>query len=170
MNTLLRITLCVVLFGFTLPSALAQGMPDMPGMEHGAHAPSHEDKFTFGRPGKAGQVQKTIRITALDSMRFSPSTVQVRPGETVRFIVTNAGKVRHEFVIGDKREQIEHEKEMRAMPNMPMHDPNGISLAPGQTKTLIWQFADTPGVVEYACHEPGHFAAGMIGKIYVGKS
>lgn len=169
MNTLSRIALCAALLGSAMPLALAQGMPDMPGMEHGTHASPHEDKFTFGRPGKAGQVQKTIHITALDSMRFRPSTVQVHPGETVRFIVTNAGKLRHEFVIGDRREQTEHEKEMRAMPNMPMHDPNGISLAPGQTKTLIWQFAGTPGVVEYACHEPGHFAAGMIGRVYVGK-
>ncbi|MHB1529352.1 MAG: cupredoxin domain-containing protein [Acidiferrobacteraceae bacterium] len=170
MSALLPVALSVLLFTLPVSSALAQGTPDTPGGEHNAQPLSrHRTRFTFGQPGRAGQVQKTIHIFALDSMRFKPSTVRVRPGETVRFIVTDAGRIRHEFVIGDKQEQLEHDQEMRAMPNMPMHDPNGISLAPGQTKTLIWKFADTPGRVEYACHEPGHFAAGMIGRIYVGR-
>ncbi len=169
MNTLLPIVLSAVLFTLPVSSALAQGTPAMSAVERGAQPSRHRVRFSFGQPGSAGQVQKTIHIAALDSMRFNPSTVHVRPGETVRFIVTDVGRIRHEFVIGDKQEQLEHEQEMHAMPGMPMHDPNGISLAPGQTKSLIWKFSDTPGVVEYACHEPGHFAAGMIGRIYVKK-
>ena len=126
--------------------------------------------FSFGQPGKADRISRTIRIAATDIMRFNPSVIYVHPGETVRFIVTNTGNLRHEFVIGDKKEQIEHEKEMAKMAGMVMPDEaNGISLAPGQTKTLIWQFPAKPGVVEYACHQPGHFAAGMIGKVYVKK-
>lgn len=165
MKTLLSIVLSAVLFSLPMSSALAQGTPDMPGMQRVAHRVT----FTFGEPGRADQVQKTIHIAALDTMRFNPAAAYVRPGETVRFVVTDMGRIRHEFVIGNKQEQLEHEQEMHAVPGMPMHDPNGISLAPGQTKSLIWTFADTPGVVEYACHEPGHFAAGMIGRIYVEK-
>lgn len=133
----------------------------------GAH---DQAPFAFGRPGDPAKVDRAIRIKALDSFRYDKSKLTVRAGETVRFIVTNAGKIRHEFVLGDAAEQREHEQEMRDMPaGMVMPDEaNGISLAPGQTKSIVWQFAG-PGTVECACHEPGHFEAGMIGRIIVEK-
>lgn len=124
--------------------------------------------FSFGEPGRTSQVTETIHIRALDTMRFSPSRVHVAPGATVRFVVTDAGHLEHEFVIGNAREQAEHEREMEAHPNMPMHDPNGVSLKPGETRSIIWHFPDRAMVLEYACHEPGHFAAGMVGRIVVG--
>ena len=108
-----------------------------------------------------------IHIRALDTLRFDPARVVVSRGETVKFVVTNVGKLAHEFVIGDAAEQAAHEKEMQAMPGKSMkHDVNGISLPPGQTRTLVWTFT-RDGTVEYACHIPGHFAAGMVGKIIV---
>ncbi len=129
---------------------------------------SSKTRFSFGAPGRADEVTQTVRIRALDTMRFVPAIVHVPPGATVRFVVTDVGRLDHEFVIGDSREQLEHEKEMASHPGMPMHDPNGIRLRPGETETIIWRFPDHPMVLEYACHEPGHFAAGMIGRIVVG--
>ena len=121
---------------------------------------------TFGHPGKAAQVDRTIKITALD-FRFDKTKLHVRAGETVRFIVINKGQLAHEFIIGDAKEQAEHEQEMQKMPGLDMpNEPNGMMLKPGQTKTLIWTF-DQVGEVEFACHVPGHFAAGMVGKILV---
>ena len=35
-----------------------------------------------------------------DNMRFTPDRIQVRQGETVRFVVRNEGKMLHEMVIG----------------------------------------------------------------------
>ena len=128
-----------------------------------------EYNFTFGHPGKADKVDRTIKINALDSMKFSPQKLKIRTGETVRFIVTNQGKLKHELVIGDAKEQKEHAQEMKDMPNMAMHDDaNGVSVEPGQSKTLIWQF-NGPGTVELACHEPGHYEAGMVSKVIVKK-
>ena len=125
------------------------------------------EAFAFGHPGTAAKADRTVKITALDTMRFVPATVRVRPGETVRFVVTNEGKLVHEFILGDRREQAEHEREMQRMGGMAMPDEaNGVTLQPGQTKTLIWTFGKA-GVVEYACHQPGHYAAGMVGKILV---
>lgn len=119
---------------------------------------------TFGHPGKAAQVNRTIKTTALD-IRFDNIRLHVRAGETVRFIVTNKGQLTHEFIIGDALEQ--HEQEMQKMAGMVMPDEsNGITLKPGQTKTLIWTFGQK-GEVEFACHVPGHFAAGMVGEIFV---
>ncbi|MDA8382958.1 MAG: cupredoxin family protein [Betaproteobacteria bacterium] len=135
-----------------------------------AHANPKPDTFSFGHPGTAAKADRTIRITALDTLRFSPSIVKVREGETVRFVVTNQGKLMHEFVLGDKRAQVAHEAEMERMAAMGMtmdRDPNGVPLAPGKTQTLVWTFADKPGTLYYACHEPGHYAAGMVGTILV---
>ncbi|MHB8348414.1 MAG: cupredoxin domain-containing protein [Acidiferrobacterales bacterium] len=151
------------------PAISGQDMSQMPGMTSRANGAHNRGSFTFGRPGDPGKVDRTFQIKALDTMRYNQSEFTVRAGETVRFIVTNAGKMRHEFVIGDAAEQREHAKEMAAMPGMAMPDEaNGISLAPGETKSIVWQFA-RPGTVELACHEPGHYEAGMVSRVIVSK-
>lgn len=45
-------------------------------------------------------------------------------------------------------------------------EPNGIAMKPGETKDLIWKFGHE-SQVQYACHIPGYYAAGMIGDIQV---
>ncbi len=148
-------------------AAAGREMPAMPDMDPAAGDAHDRGSFAFGEPGDARKVDRTIRIKALDTMRYDKRRLKVRAGETVRFIVTNTGKIRHEFVIGDAAEQREHEKEMQGMSGMVMPDEaNGISLAPGQTKSIVWQFAG-PGTVELACHEPGHYDAGMRSRIRV---
>lgn len=121
--------------------------------------------FWFGHPGKASEVTRTIRITATDD-RFRPAVVDVKAGQTVRFEIVDRGALAHEFVIGDVAEQRAHDKEMAAMPGMPMDDPNGVSVAAGRTATLIWTFT-RPATLQYACHVPGHYAAGMFGQLNV---
>jgi len=141
----------------------------IPDVSRGADDAHDRGSFAFGGPGDAKQVDRTIRIKALDTMHYDKREIAVRAGETVRFIVTNAGKIRREFVIGDAAEQHEHEKEMQGMSGMAMPDEaNGISLAPGETKSIVWRFAG-PGAVELACHEPGHYEAGMVSRVVVGK-
>jgi len=121
--------------------------------------------FWFGHPGQASEVTRTISIAAKDS-RFVPGKIEVRVGETVKFEIVNRDKIEHEFVLGDVAEQVAHEKEMRAMPSMPMDDENGVSIPPGQSATLIWTFTHQ-GELEYACHLPGHYVAGMVGWLMV---
>lgn len=136
-------------------------------------APPPEDKalnqqaegFWFGHPGKMSDVTRTIRIDATDD-RFQPALVNVEAGQTVRFEIVDRGTLAHEFVIGDIAEQRAHDKEMAAMPGMPMDDPNGVSVAAGKTATLIWTFT-RPATLQYACHVPGHYAAGMVGQLNV---
>jgi hypothetical protein len=43
-----------------------------------------------------------------------------------------------------------------------------FSLAPGETKSIVWRFTQ-PGTVELACHEAGHYEAGMISRVAVEK-
>jgi len=37
------------------------------------------------------------RVRASDDMRFTPGQIEVRQGETIKFVVTNVGRVRYEF-------------------------------------------------------------------------
>ena len=128
------------------------------------------EHFAYGHFGAGTGPAHVIHIRALDTLRFEPASIVVTRGETVKFVVTNTGKLAHEFVIGDAAVQAEHEKEMQAMPGISMeHDVNGISLPPGQTRELVWTFT-RDGTVEYACHVPGHFAADMLGRIIIKSS
>jgi uncharacterized cupredoxin-like copper-binding protein len=138
----------------------------------GAHAHPHaySNVFAAGRPGKPEQVQRTIRIEARDTMRFEPTTLNIKRGETVRLVFVNTGQLPHEAVIGSTAEQEAHEAEMQKMRDtggtMEHRHPNAITLVPGGTGELVWKFG-RPGRFEIGCHLPGHYAAGMVGKITV---
>jgi uncharacterized cupredoxin-like copper-binding protein len=126
------------------------------------------DMAGVGEPADAADADRTIEVTALDTMAYDPPTVTVEPGEAVTFVVTNTGEAVHEFTLGDQAMQDEHAEEMAEMGSGMGHDePNALSLEPGETKELTWRFGDG-GTVIYACHEPGHYQAGMHGEISVG--
>lgn len=112
-------------------------------------------------PGNPADVSRTIRIEARD-LAFDVKTIRVKTGETIRFVVTNKGAVPHEFVLANHEENIEHRAMMAQMPDMVHHDPNMITLQPGETKELIWRFGDDPDF-EFACNIPGHSESGMWG-------
>jgi uncharacterized cupredoxin-like copper-binding protein len=127
----------------------------------------HGDGDGMGEPADAADAARTVAVEAFD-MAFDPETITVEPGEVVTFEVTNTGEAVHEFFLGDRAMQQEHAEEMAEMGSDMAHDePYSIRLDPGQTKELTWRFADG-GEVEFACHEPGHYQAGMHGQISVG--
>jgi uncharacterized cupredoxin-like copper-binding protein len=144
-----------------------------PGMHTGGATPSSDTSASgvagnAGAPVDASHTNRTVEVTALDAMAFEPASVAVSAGETVTFRVTNGGHAAHEFTLGDARMQQEHADAMAHMPEGVHHEqPNTIRLEPGETGELTWQFG-TAGVLEFACHEPGHYDAGMHGLITVG--
>jgi uncharacterized cupredoxin-like copper-binding protein len=105
-------------------------------------------------------------VIASDTMRYDPPEITVRPGETIRFEVKNAGKLRHEFMIGDATEQRTHSEMMKRDPGMVHNDPNTITLEAGEGKTLVWRFGEA-GELEIGCHVPGHYEAGMLARVRV---
>lgn len=127
-----------------------------------------EESFAFGSPAEPAQATRTVAVTMRDSFSYDPASIDVKVGETVLFEVTNAGKVVHEFVLGDHALQLDHDKEMQQMkPGMVMGGaPNAIAVKPGATKELAFTFGHA-GDLEYACHQPGHYAAGMVGHLTV---
>ena len=82
----------------------------------------------FGIAVDPRKARRTITMTMSDRMRFTPSELRIRQGESVRFVVRNGGKLLHEMVLGTMEDLKEHAELMK---------------------------------------KPGHFEAGMIGKIIV---
>jgi uncharacterized cupredoxin-like copper-binding protein len=102
-----------------------------------------------------------IEVTLTDAFRIEPCNMTVPAGVPVTFVVTNSGAIAHEFFLGDEAAQAAHAEEMLTMGGAAMHDePDGITLAPGETKELTHTFA-TPGQYLAGCHVPGHYPAGM---------
>lgn len=137
----------------------------------GNHAGGHghgDEETAIGKPGMAAKVSRTITIEMNDSMRYAPADLQVNQGETIRFVVKNVGKVKHELSLGTQKELMEHLEQMKKFPEMEHDEPSKITLAPGKQGEIIWQFTK-PGPVNFACLMPGHYEAGMKGVIRVGK-
>jgi uncharacterized cupredoxin-like copper-binding protein len=147
---------------------MMQGM--MPGMMHakaeGGHSEDGGHAQGVGKPGDPKKVSRAIQVVMSDDMKFTPANISVKRGETIKFVVKNAGQIKHEMVIGSMAELKQHAEMMRKMPGMEHADPNQVTLDPGKTGELVWQFTEA-GMVDFACLQPGHFEAGMMGKISV---
>lgn len=137
---------------------------------HGKKEEQHADGHaaTLGKPGDPNKVTRSIRVEMNDTMRFKPSNIKVKRGETIRFVVRNTGKLTHEMVLGTIKELKGHAESMRKSPEMEHADPNQVTVDPGKTGELVWQFTKT-GTFDFACLVPGHFEAGMVGKIIVSR-
>lgn len=167
-------TLAILILGALPALALAAGGHGMDGHQMPGHdmagmhkeMPGDMSASMAGKPGDPAKVSRTIEVTMDDNMRFTPSLISVKTGETVRFFIKNTGKLPHEMVIGTLDELKEHAEMMRKMPGMKHAGPNMITLAAGQRGGLVWQF-DKPGTVDFACLVPGHMEAGMVGKVEV---
>ena len=128
--------------------------------------PISTEEKEFGREGDPKKASRTVRIDMSDKMRFTPASLSVKQGDTVRFVVKNGGKVMHEMVIGTIKELKEHAEMMRKHPTMEHDEPYMAHVAPGKTETMVWQFTKA-GEFNFGCLVPGHFEAGMIGKVTV---
>jgi uncharacterized cupredoxin-like copper-binding protein len=119
----------------------------------------------WGMPGDAKRA-RTVEVAMGDDMRFTPDRIEVREGETIRFLVRNRGQVPHEMVIGTQAELAAHAASMKGSPAMEHEDPNMLRARPGGEGELVWNF-NRPGTLRFACLLPGHFEAGMKGTIVV---
>ncbi|HEX7438233.1 MAG TPA: cupredoxin family protein [Caldimonas sp.] len=127
---------------------------------------SKVEDTAFGREGNPKAVTRTIKVEMADNMRFTPANVTVKRGETIKFVVHNGGKLPHEMVLGTKQAIKEHAELMKKFPEMEHADANMAHVQPGKVGKIVWQFAK-PGEFEFACLQPGHFEAGMVGKVTV---
>ncbi len=134
---------------------------------HGAKNEVHKTHAAaIGKPGDPNKISRTVEVEMSDNMRFTPNSVRVKRGETIKFVVKNSGNVKHEMVLGSVKELKEHAALMQKFPEMEHSDPNQVAVEAGKTGELIWQFTKA-GKFDFACLQPGHFEAGMVGKVFV---
>jgi uncharacterized cupredoxin-like copper-binding protein len=146
----------------------------------------HGDGAAAGKPGKASQATTTIEVIMYDNY-YEPENISVKEGETVRFIIKNAGELVHEFNIGTaeqheahapmmqmmvehgvlEADKINHDvaKVMQASMGHGAHDePNSALLEPGKSAEIVWTFP-AHAEIEFACNVPGHYDGGMVGEV-----
>ena len=129
----------------------------------------NKEQQPWGIAGEAKDVRRTVEIAMSDDMRFTPSTLDVKQGETLRFVLRNNGKVLHEMVIGTAKALEEHAALMQKFPGMEHDEPHMAHVASGRKGQLVWKF-NRAGEFDFACLIPGHYQAGMVGKIKVNQS
>jgi uncharacterized cupredoxin-like copper-binding protein len=174
--------LAALLAGVALLAA-ACSLPDLVG---GGRSPDRGDlappsstapRAARRKPGPTWATDTPVKVVMNDRFRYRPAAIMVRAGRRVTFAVTNAGKLPHEFILGDRATQLDHERQMQAattatghVHHHAAHGPpattGALTVPPGQTRRLTWTF-DEPGTVLYGCHVIGHWAAGMKGRIVV---
>jgi uncharacterized cupredoxin-like copper-binding protein len=130
-----------------------------------AHEGHAHTSFAAGEPGDAKKPARTIEVE-MSEMVFSPSRIEVKRGEQIRFVIRNAGTEDHEFLLATTEENLKHAEVMKKHPHMEHDDPNGVRLAPKKTAEILWKFTK-PGTFEYSCLIPDHRDYGMIGRITV---
>ena len=142
----------------------------------------------IGIKGKASDVSKTIKVDMYDNY-YKPKIINVKKGETVRFVVENRGVLVHEFNIATMMMHKKHGPEMLDMmkmgillpnkinkekmkqmakinPKMAHSHSNSVLLEPKQKAELIWKFTSNAELFG-GCNVPGHLEAGMISKINI---
>ena len=154
----------------TIVAALAAALVAPAAWSHGeaAHAPAAAPVKEQKPWGIAGEPRgaRTITLEMGDDMRFRPARIEVREGETIRFVVRNGGKLLHEMVIGTPQELKEHAELMKKFPTMEHDEPYMTHVKSGAKGEIVWNF-NRPGTFQFACLLPGHYEAGMTGTIIV---
>ena len=125
-----------------------------------------KEQKAWGIAGDAKAAKRTVTITMLDTMRFSPDKISVKQGETINIVIKNAGAMLHEFVIGTPKELEEHAALMVKFPDMEHDEPYMAHVPAGKTGRIVWTF-NQAGEFDFACLIAGHYSAGMRGKITV---
>jgi len=175
MSTITRLRACALALSLVSVSPLA--------LAAGDHGHGHGAGPDIGTPGDAAAVTRTITVTMRDNL-FEPEALDIREGETVRFLITKRGAFVHEFNIGTAAMHAAHQQEMQGMmesgvlePDRINHekmghgahgmkhdDANSVLLEPGQSGEVIWTFPEH-ATLEFACNVPGHYESGMMGGI-----
>ncbi|WOH52039.1 cupredoxin domain-containing protein [Bradyrhizobium sp. sBnM-33] len=133
-----------------------------PAHSHDKHA--HET-YSAGEPGNPKKPSRTIQVE-MSEMAYTPSRIEVKHGEQIRFVIRNVGQEDHEFLLATTEENLKHAEDMKQHPHMEHDEPNGVRLAPKKSAEIVWKFTKA-GTFEFSCLIPGHRDGGMIGQILV---
>jgi uncharacterized cupredoxin-like copper-binding protein len=121
---------------------------------------------TAGFASAGGSRTRTVEITIENSL-YSTAGIDVEFGEKVTFEITNTDPISHEFIVGDEVVQRKHERGTEAYHGA---IPTEVTIPPGERVTTTITFDSSDGIDPgeanyYACHLPGHYDYGMVGRI-----
>jgi uncharacterized cupredoxin-like copper-binding protein len=116
-----------------------------------------------------GTVDSPRRIEVdVAEMAFDPDSIDITPGETLEFVITNSGALTHEFLVTnqvDIDEHLEagheegHEEEEKGHEEASLE----VEVEPGETQSLLITFDETDHMARFSCLIEGHYEAGMHG-------
>jgi azurin len=133
-----------------------------------------------GKPAAPG-AGRTVELTGGDDMKYSMTTISAKPGETIRIRLTSKGTLpkavmAHNVVVLKPGAKVLDFANAAATardtdyipPTMKDQVLAASGLAgPGETVEVTLKVPSAPGSYPYLCTFPGHFAAGMTGKLVV---
>ncbi len=138
--------------------------------DQGEHATAaHTEMFAAGEPADPKKDFRVVELAMTEgsgTMAFWPNTVEVKAGEQIKFVIKNTGALDHEFKLDSSEQIAKHKIAMERNPEMIHDDPNGTRLEPSKSGEVFWRFSKA-GTFEFACLIPGHYEAGMHGKVVV---
>jgi len=166
-----------LMFGLAFAFALPVALTSLPAAaDPGGHGDSAQ---LLGAPAPRGQ-GRVVRVEMTENA-YNTQRIQVRAGETIRFVAVNRGQFLHEFSFAPAAVHAAHRPEMAmmmehgmitpervvnlnmAMPgghSMSHTAPNTVLVEPGKTGEISWRF-NRAGTIEIACNIPGHYESGM---------
>ena len=134
----------------------------------GTHPGAHHADELSGRVCAAARTTRTVSVAMADRMRYAPANIEVEQNETVRFVVTNSGKLKHEIMLGTDKDLMGHYEALKKNPAKVHAEANMVTLAFGQTGEVVWE-STKAGKVDFACLQPRHYEAGMKGAVTVSR-
>jgi azurin len=124
---------------------------------------------------------RTIEIVVGDNMNYSVSTITAKPGEPLRVVLKDTGKLpklamAHNFVLlrkdADPKRFVDLSASARDTDFIAPAVKDQVLAAtglvgPGETTELTFNAPASPGTYMFVCTFPGHFALGMKGTLIV---
>jgi uncharacterized cupredoxin-like copper-binding protein len=125
--------------------------------------------YSAGEPGDPKKPFRVVEVKMHEGdgkMGYTPENLTVKRGEQIKFVITNGGELKHEFILASEKDNLKHAELMKKYPEMEHDDPNAKNLEPKAKNEILWRFSKR-GTFEYSCLIPGHREAGMTGKVTV---
>ena len=129
----------------------------------------------------AASAARTVEIAGGDDMKYSVTTIPAKPGETIRIRLTSKGTLpkmvmAHNVVVLKAGAKVLDFANAAATARDTDYIPAAMKdqvlaastlAGPGETVEVTLKVPAAPGTYAYLCTFPGHFAAGMTGKLIV---
>ena len=123
--------------------------------------------LTVALAGPAAAQPRTVELVATDNMKFSTSSIEARPGETLRIVVQSSGQMpkiamAHNFVL------LQPGTDPGSFANEGAMHRGSDFIAPGLAgHRRLRDDPAGPGSYPFVCTFPGHALAGMTGTLVV---